>query len=77
MMRWLARAFPLLATAGLALAAPQRAAASASDMHSQGAVQTGVDPEEVSWVSAIIPIAALTVPHMAASSPRSSRIFTY
>ena len=57
--------------------APHRAAASLSAIHIHGAVQTGYSPADVVCVSATIPIAALTVPHMTATIPRIRRILTY
>jgi hypothetical protein len=58
--------------------APHLIAAVLSAMHSHGAVQGGgASPAAVCWVSAIIPIEALTVPHISAIIPRITRILTY
>src|SRR5512133_2024496 len=56
---------------------PHRSAASFSERHSHGAVQTGGWPADVVWVSAMIPTAALTVLHMAATIQRIIMILTY
>lgn len=56
---------------------PHCAMAELSDMHAQGAVQTGALTPDVSWVSAMIPTpAALTAPHMNATIPRTTMILT-
>jgi hypothetical protein len=55
---------------------PHRCAASFSDTHSHGAVQTGGTPVPIVCVSAMIPTAALTVPHKNATIPRIMMILT-